>query len=109
MKSVTLRDIRDSDGSRYLAATLTDDGSLTVEGQDIGAGVERFFGAGNREYEWVWKVLPDDVPRLAAALESGPDPLSALAERFSGDDAAGLARFLEEHEIPFETWSRVGA
>jgi hypothetical protein len=29
-------------------------------------------------------------------------------ERFSGDAAADLQRFLEDNDIPYEPWSRVG-
>jgi len=51
---VVLRDVKDSDGSRLLEATLTSEGDLVIEGWDFGAGVERIFGV--REYEWVWTI-----------------------------------------------------
>ena len=45
---------------------------------------------------------------LLRALGASSDPLSALEEQFSGDRAAGLKAFLEEHDVPHEVWSRVG-
>ena len=78
-----------------------------IEGQDLGAGVERIFGF--REYEWVWTIKQADFPALSAALsETGGDVVAALARRFSGPDAAHLCSFLTDSGIPFETWSRIG-
>jgi hypothetical protein len=106
--SVTLRQNRDQLGSRYLGASLAADGTLTIEGQDLGDGVERIFGAGNREYEWVWGIASDGVARLKVALECD-DVLVALAERFSNDAADELKPFLDDHGIPYKwSWSRIG-
>lgn len=107
-KSVVLRDSRDESGSRFLEATLSADGTLTINGQDLGRGVEEFFGEGDFEYEWTWTIAPKDVTHLMSALESGDDVLAALAKRFSGDAAAGLQPFLEENEIPYDAWTRTG-
>lgn len=109
-RQVVLRQTRDRDGSRHLGACLEPGGDLLMEGQDLGDGVEAHFGAGCREYEWCWTVRAADLPALLDALEQPPgtDPLVALAGRFSGERAAGLKAFLEQHEIPHETWSRVG-
>jgi len=104
---VTLRDARDEDGSRQLGASLKGDGALLIEGQDIGPGVERFFGPGLTEYEWAWIIQPSGVRALKLAL-ARDDVLAALSERFSGDAAADLQRFLEDNDIPYEPWSRVG-
>ena len=106
-RSVILRQSRDALGSRFFGAMLSDDGALTIEGQDLGDGVEQFFGVGNREYEWVWTMTSNDVAQLRAALEA-EDVLVALAERFSNDAAAELPTFLASHGIPYESWSRVG-
>lgn len=106
MKQVVLRQSRDEDGSRYLAATLDGAGDLRIEGQDLGDGVERIFGM--REYEWVWTVRAADLPALRAALDGRADLLAALQHRFSGEQAAGLKAFLDENEVPHESWSRVG-
>ena len=102
---VTLRDTQDADGTRRLTAALTG-GDLVIEGLDHGAGVERIFGY--REYEWVWTVKADDVPRLRAALGDPPDLTEALHRQFSGEAAAELKPFLDSKGIPYEAWSRIG-
>lgn len=104
--TVVLRDIREPRDTRYLTATVTDKGDVVFEGQDLGDGVERVFGV--REYEWIWTVRVSDVPKLTAALGGPADVLLALEAQFSGDNAAGLKSFLDAHEVPHETWSRLG-
>ncbi|MEQ8667674.1 MAG: hypothetical protein RIC12_00790 [Pirellulales bacterium] len=107
-RSVTLRETRDQSGVRKLGASLAADGTLTLEGWDLGDGVERIFGPGNREYEWRWTIQPQEVPKLVIALASGDDVLAVLKHRFSDEAAGGLKRFLDEEGIPYKTWSRVG-
>jgi hypothetical protein len=107
-RSVTLRDIHDELGTRHLTASLSTDGTLTIEGQDLGDGVEQIFGPGTREYEWAWTIQSQDVPRLASALDACDDVLAALADRFSNDAAAELKSFLDERAIPHDCWSRIG-
>ncbi|MFZ0548934.1 MAG: hypothetical protein WAM60_26030, partial [Candidatus Promineifilaceae bacterium] len=105
-KTVTLRHIRDDQGVRYLGATLEEDGTLTIESQDLGDGVEQFFGPGNIEYEWVWTIPPSEVAKLTSALNLGSDILDALLTRFSNEAAAQIQPFLDEHNIEYESWSR---
>lgn len=107
-RSVTLRDVRDEQGIRFLGASFAADGTLMIEGHDIGDGVEQFFGPGNREYEWAWTIPAQHLPQLATALGAGDDLLAALAARFSNEHAAGLQPFLDEQGIPYDFWSRVG-
>ena len=106
--SVILRDFRDEDGTRYLSASLSEEGNLVIEGQDSGDGVAKVFGAGIREYEWIWTILSVDVPTLLLAMESTSDALVAMRKRFSKEAAASLKPFLDDNEIPNETWSRIG-
>ena len=106
-KRVILRDTRDEDGTRYLDARLEPNGDLIIEGQDLGDGVERFFGPGEREYEWTWTVKAADVPKLKRALGGG-HVLKALKRRFSGSAARDLKPFLVAHAIPHEVWPRTG-
>jgi hypothetical protein len=108
VNSVTLRDTRDEDGSRQLSASLKGDGALLIEGQDLGPGVERFFGPGLTEYEWAWIIRPPGVKKLKLALACDDDVLAALRDRFSGDAAADLQPFLVDNGVPYEPWSRVG-
>jgi hypothetical protein len=105
---VTLRDSRDEDGSRHLSASLKKDGTLLIEGQDIGLGVERFFGPGQAEYEWAWIIRPPGVRTLKLALACDNDLLAVLKDLFSGDAAADLQPFLDNNRVPYEPWSRVG-
>ncbi len=107
-EQVTLRDFRDELGTRRLSATLTAGGDLRIDGQDLGRGVEEYWGSGCREYEWSWTVAAADVPQLKRALGGRADVLIALRDRFSDDDAIGLKPFLEDNGIPHEVWSRVG-
>jgi hypothetical protein len=105
-KSVVLRNVRDSQGTRHLEATLTGKGDLVIEGQDLGDGVEQIFGF--REYEWIWTIRARDLPSLLEAMGATPNVLAALSERFSGDNAAELKSFLDSHDVPHEVWSRMG-
>ncbi|MBN2493425.1 MAG: hypothetical protein JXR96_02440 [Deltaproteobacteria bacterium] len=109
-RTVTLREIRDEHGLRYLGVRIDENGDLVIEGQDLGSGVESFWGEGASEYEWIRQVKARDLPRLLEALGAKPeaDLLSLLGERFSGDRASELERFLKAHAIPSEFWSRVG-
>jgi hypothetical protein len=105
-----LRDQQDADGSRYLDATLGADGRLMIEGQDVGAGVERVFGDGIREYEWAWTVRPANVPAAVAALDGTPDepPLAVVARWSAAHQGADPGSALKKAGVPVEFWSRAG-
>jgi hypothetical protein len=105
-KSVVLRNVRDAQGTRHLQATLTGEGDLVIEGQDLGDGVEQIFGV--REYEWIWTIRARDLPSLLDAMGGSSNVLATLRERFSGDNAAELKSFLDSHDVPHEVWSRMG-
>ena len=105
-RTVVLRHIRGVRDIRELHATLTAEGDLIIDGQDLGDGVEEIFGY--REYEWRWTIRARDLPILVAALGGDADLLLALGRRFSDERAADLLGFLESHEIPYEVWSRLG-
>lgn len=110
-RQVVLRAERDEGGVRHLAARLSTDGDLVVEGQDIAPGVEQFFGEGNTEYEWAHTVRVADLPDLLAALGGAPgdDVLTLLEQRCSGPDAAELSRLLgPDGPVASERWSRIG-
>lgn len=107
---VVLRDYTDEDGRRYLEAHLTPAGDLEVEGQDLGTGVEKFFGEGFREYEWYYVIKKGDLPELARALKAPPgtDILNLLQFRCVGPHGRDIGQVIEEHKIPHEFWNRVG-
>jgi hypothetical protein len=98
--SVTLRSSRDANGSQHLSASLQSNGTLSIDGQDIG----RTQG----EYEWALTIQPPEVEKLKTALACGDDVLAALATKFSGDAAAGLETFLNSNGVSYEFWSRLG-
>ena len=103
---IILRRVENADGSRLLEASVTVEGDVLIQGRDFGDGVERVFGV--REYEWAWTIPAASVPALLRALGTADHVLSALKERFSGENAALLGSFLEANEIPTERWSRLG-
>jgi hypothetical protein len=61
------------------------DGRLTIDGQDLGAAVERVWGEDMTEYEWSFSMSPEDVTKLKLALGCTGDALAVLEERFSGE------------------------
>lgn len=103
---VVLRRVKDADGLRLLEASVTVEGDVRIEGCEFGDGVERVFGV--QEYEWAWTIPAASMPALLRALGAADNVLSALAERFSGDNAASLGSFLETNGIPTDRWSRLG-
>jgi hypothetical protein len=97
----------DDRGSSYRAIHLADDGSLVIEGQDMGSGVSDFFGAGFSEYEFYRTVRPTGVAQLGELVGIGRvNILDGLREHFGTTRA--LEQFLEENGIESEFWSRVG-
>lgn len=107
---VIMRDCTDEGGRRYLEAHLTPAGDLEVEGQDLGPGVEGFFGKGFREYEWYYVIKRENFPELARALEAPPgtDILNLLQFRCVGPHGRDIGQVIEEHKIPHEFWNHVG-
>jgi hypothetical protein len=103
---VILRNERTEGDLRYLGASYSSNGDLVIEGQDLGNTVEAAFGY--REYEWTWTIARPDLPTLAEALDTKSNLLGALESRFRGPAAAHLATFLQENEIPYKSWSRIG-
>lgn len=107
-ETVVLHHCRDADGLRHLGATLTPEGDVQIEGQDLGRGVEAFWGEGFREYEYAFTIRAADVPALLAALGTETNVLGALQRHFSDPTARGPRAFLEAHGVPYEFWSRLG-
>jgi hypothetical protein len=105
-KIVVLRSTEDDHDMRHLQATLTSGGDVVIEGQDIGDSVEQIFGCW--EYEWTWTIRAADVAAFLEAMETSGDVLSAMKKRFRGERAYELLSFLESHDVPHETWIRMG-
>ena len=109
-ESVVLRDFRDSRGHRFLEATRREDGGIAIDGQDLGDGVEEAFGAGLTEYEWAWRIEPQDVPAAVAALggHEADDPMRVLEAWFSGHGGKDPGSHLKDAGVPIGFWSHVG-
>lgn len=105
-KKVVLRDVSAIGDSRYLWLSYSDTGDLLIQGQDLGNTVEALFGC--REYEWIWTVKRADLPALSKALGEESNLLGALEKRFGGNAADQLGPFLDDRQIPYERWSRIG-
>jgi len=105
---IVLRDVRDERGTRHLAARRREDGSIIIEGHDLGRGVE-VFGPGLSEYEWVWTIAPDAVPSAIEALggKEGDDLLQLL---LGGPPitAAPTRTHLREAGVTIAFWSHLG-
>lgn len=48
------------------------------------------------------------MPVLQKALGKDGDIINLLETRFSDEKSADVLSFLEEHNIPFESWHRYG-
>lgn len=110
-RTVTLEDRNDDRGLHQRSVTVDDDGTLRIEGHDLGAGVEGFWGQGLTEYEFIRTVNPSQTERLRAVLgiPVGEDLLAAVQQRFGRPGGAReLERLLEDNDIASEFWSRVG-
>ena len=109
-RHIVLRKERSGADVRYLGARLEEDGSLRIEGQDLGPAVESFWGPGQSEYEWDISGSAADVPAFVLALggAEGDDVLDVLASRFAEDQMCATKVFLDEHGIPNDSWTRVG-
>lgn len=107
-RKIVLSEVRDGNGVSARWVRLTDTGDLLIEGQDLGPGVEMFFGA--NEYEFARTVRAADVPALRRALhlDEEDDLLAALLERYDGKGTSELEQFVQDADVPSEFWSRVG-
>jgi hypothetical protein len=94
------------EGIPGLAVWLRPDrGGWRIQGQHLGTDAP-----GGEEYEYAMSIAEADVPRLASAL--GTDlagiPLAWDAQVQAIVLGGGERRWLLEHDIPFEFWSRIG-
>lgn len=105
VRSVRLRDERTETDRRVLDVFIAEDGSLCLDGHDLGPGTEHIRADG--EYEWRWTIRSQFIPlvRAVAGCRPGEDLLTVLAERFRGPASYELEQRLRESEIPREFWS----
>ena len=109
-RSIVLREQQDADGVRHLGAEWRENGGLIIEGQDLGPGVERVFGAGLTEYEWTWSIAPEALDATVAALggHEGDDVLTLLGDWSAAHGGRDPGSHLREAGVPIEFWSRTG-
>ena len=105
-KNIILRQVNNPGDYRFLGAEINSLGDLVIKGQDIGSEVEQIFGF--REYEWCWTIKVENILLFQKAIAEEGEILELLEKHFSNDNAAGLHEFMQKHEIPFESWSRIG-
>ena len=107
---VILRHTEGPDGARHLEARREPDGSIVIEGQDLGRGVEGVFGAGTSEYEWTRTIACQSVPAAIHALGGAPgdDLLDLLARWTAANGGQDPSVTLDEASVPMERWSRTG-
>lgn len=106
-ETIVMAKARDERGwySRELHAE--EDGTLTIEGHDLGSGVSNFWGDGMTEYEFTRTLSVAAVAQLRLSL--GIDDtqlLEILRSRFETTHA--LEEYLEANGIETTFWSRVG-
>lgn len=107
-RSIKLREERDAGGSRFLSASLRADGTIQIQGHDLGPAVGAL-GAGLSEYEWYWTVPAAALTDLVASLggQPGDDPLTTIGRWFEQHRTdPGIA--LKEAKVPIEFWSQIG-
>ncbi|MET0863901.1 MAG: hypothetical protein ABWZ98_06165 [Nakamurella sp.] len=106
-QTIAIRATNDEQGYTSRTISLDDDGSLVIEGQDLGSGVGDFWGGGFSEYEFARTIRREGVARLKELSGVGDaNVLESLRDRFGSTRA--METFLEENGIESSFWSRVG-
>jgi hypothetical protein len=93
---VLLDERRDDGSSLHMTADIDADGSLRIEGHDLGP-VTRII-SDDGEYEYCYRINASDLPAAVAALggEPGTDVLDLLRQRWSGPAAYELGAALRD-------------
>jgi hypothetical protein len=109
-RMLTLRSEHDERGVHSLSLCFEENGDVKIEGQDLGPGVAEWFGEGRTEYEWTITISATDVPAYVRGLGGNPgDNIPELVRTcYNRDPHCVSTRFLQEHGIPNDLWSRVG-
>ena len=106
-REVLLRNESGEFGTRYLSAYVDADGTLHIDGQDLGIGAQPVSSDG--EYEWFRTISAEDVPRLVSLLGGAKqaDVLDLLEESYSGDGSYRLEQILRSSDLPthLSIWS----
>ncbi len=103
---VVLRDLRLENGLHtILEASLTADGSLELEAQDLGGSACLMNSDG--EYEYWRTIVPEHLPALVALLggRPGDDILTLLARDWTGYWSFDLEALLRDEPFPLRLFS----
>jgi hypothetical protein len=108
--TVVLRDEADGEDRRSLWAFVDKNGDFVIDGQDLGPSVERVFGEGIREYEWIRTIPSAEVPKLVNILGGSADTgvLEALETWLFRHQPTDLEKLIQEHDLSATFWSRLG-
>lgn len=87
IKKIVMQHYKTESVSVHLDASVDDDGSLNLEGQDIGDSVEKYWG--DSDYEYFLYVQKENKEKILPPL---------LRERFGG--MPDFLKWLEEKGIP---------
>src|SRR5207244_3487401 len=103
-------------GTRNLWLRQETDGSLHLEGQDLGRQVTGFWGEGLTEYEWAWSLDREHLSALLKRLGLAPDErasggvpidlLEQIADRLRDLGESETEERFKEAGATF--WSRLG-
>jgi hypothetical protein len=94
-------------GRRYVWLRLTKEGSLVLEGQDLGGAANSYWGT--REYEWAWSLRPEQLGSFLISLGIEPSDqavLESIGSALNGLDRSELQKVFEEAGATF--WSSSG-
>ena len=107
MRRVELRAEQDGSDRRFLDASVVD-GSLRIDGQDLGPATSPVSSDG--EYEWSQTVQAEDIPHLIELLggEPGESILDLLDRSYTGRNSYELERILRESDIQVRLWTYGG-
>ena len=106
-RTVVMEDSQDFRGWQRRELHEEANGSLVIEGQDLGSGVSDFWGGGQTEYEFTRTIAPPAVGALRLALQIGDTPLLEVLEmRF--ETTSDFEAYLTANGIETSFWSRVG-
>jgi hypothetical protein len=92
-------------GTRYIWLRLTKEGTLILEGQDLGGATNSFWGS--REYEWAWSLHSEQLGSFLMSLGIEPSEPAAILESIAASlnelDRTELQKVFEEAGATF--WS----
>lgn len=106
-RKVQLRNEVHGNDRRYLDASITENGNLLIEGQDLGPSTSPVSSDG--EYEWRHTISAEHLPALLQLLDSPRDAevLDVLANHWTGTASYELETRIRESNIPSDvsSWS----